>query len=231
MGYTIFFDESNKIDQPKGTHAFYGALGGSTQKIEELEKMIMKINKTLRSESELHFVNYRKGNLLKKYFNVLVTTIQMPIRINVMLVNKNDAKQVAEKMDLTLVELRNLFYVKLPERLFYGMTRDLQMGEKVQIVIDENAEYDLPEIDLVHKLSEQMNAHSAYRNKGYKVCQVEQVSSEESIGLQLVDVWMGIAIFLIEKAYKNEEGRISNTAILKSDLIYRLLIEEDIDVV
>lgn len=155
----------------------------------------------------------------------------MPIRINVMLVNKNDAKQVAEKMDLTLVELRNLFYVKLPERLFYGMTRDLQMGEKVQIVIDENAEYDLPEIDLVHKLSEQMNAHSAYRNKGYKVCQVEQVSSEESIGLQLVDVWMGIAIFLIEKAYKNEEGRISNTAILKSDLIYRLLIEEDIDVV
>lgn len=44
-----------------------------------------------------------------------------------------------------------------------------------------------------------MNAHSAYRNLGYKVNRVEQACSEKSIPLQIVDILLGIVVFIVEK--------------------------------
>src|SRR5699024_10783300 len=94
------------------------------------------------------------------------------------------------------------------------------------IVIDENSEYE--KLHLEEKLMEQMNAHSAYRNKGYNVGEVMQAASEKSIPIQVVDVFMGIIIFLIENQRLNKKGLKENVALMvKSDLIYRFLIHED----
>src|SRR5699024_7103278 len=75
------------------------------------------------------------------------------------------------------------------------------------------------------KLAEQMNAHSAYRNKGYKINNVRQSSSEMSIPLQIIDTYMGMVIFIIEKQYKGIYTKGENITLkAKADLIYRFII-------
>jgi hypothetical protein len=68
-----------------------------------------------------------------------------------------------------------------------------------------------------------MNAHSAYRNKNYRINNVVTMDSSDSIPLQIIDTFMGIVVFLLERTYleKTDASRI------KSDLIYRLLSEQD----
>lgn len=222
MDYEIYFDESNKLDQPNGDYSYYGALGTTLSTVDEMINEIQRINEKLSTESEMHFVDYTSDTHFEKYFRVLNFVVEQDIKINIMIVNKGDARKISEKMAVTLSELRELFYVKIPERLFYGMTRNLKNGQLVQITIDENSEYE--KIELETKLGEQMNAHSAYRNKGYKVDTVEQASSIGNIPLQLIDVFMGIVVFLLECKYKGEE---SINKMIKSDLIYRFLIHKD----
>lgn len=226
MNYGIYFDESNKLDQPNGAWSYYGALGIKVSKAEEITSKINSLNEELGTQSELHFVDYTSDTHFEKYFRTLNYVLSQDVKINMMIVNKKDAKKIAEKMNVTLAQLRELFYVKIPERLFYGMTRDLISGEHVQIIIDENSEYE--KIGLVKKLEEQMNAHSAYRNKGYKVNEPRQESSDKYILLQLIDVLMGIVIFLLEGQYKQNAYKEKNTTLeVKSDLIYRLLIHQN----
>lgn len=71
-----------------------------------------------------------------------------------------------------------------------------------------------------------MNAHSAYWKKAYKVINVRQESSEKDYLLQMIDVLMGVVIFILEKQHKVFENERNNITLdVKCDLIYRLLIE------
>lgn len=180
----------------------------------------------LGTKSEMHFVDYKNDTHFEKYFKTLNFVINQDIDINLMIVNKNDARYIANKMGISLFKLRELFYVKIPERLFYGMTRKLEKGDQVLITIDENKEYE--SLSIEDKIKEQMNAHSAYRNKGYSVVDVIQKSSNENFAVQIIDVLMGIIIYLIENQnIKKEEIKNNVTQMIKSDLIYRFLIHED----
>ena len=196
MVYEIYFDESNKLDQPDGKLSYYGALGANGQSIDELIIYINDLYTKLNTKDEMHFVNYTSDTQFEKYFRTMNYVVEQDINFNIMIVNKQDATKIARQMGITLLELRELFYVKIPERLFYGMTRDLSAGNNVKIVIDENSEYE--KLNLERKIMEQMNAHSAYRNKGYNISEVAQADSEKSIPIQIIDIFMGIIIFLLE---------------------------------
>lgn len=223
LGYEIYFDESNKLDQPYGDFSYYGALGASEQIINNLIDQIRTFNQSLGTSSEMHFVDYSKDALFEKYFLTMNYVIKNDININLMMLKKSDAVAIANRMNTTLLDLRNLFYLKIPERLFYGLTRHLTKQESIRVVIDKNSEYDT--IDLEPKLKDQMNAHSAYRNKGYKIKEVIQCDSKNSIPLQIIDVFMGIITFIIENQHLNKvELQRNNISMLKSDLIYRFLI-------
>jgi len=126
VDYGIYFDESNKLDQPNGDYSYYGALGTMLTTVDKMINDIQKINENLRTKSEMHCVNYTSDTHFEKYFRVLNYVLEQDIKINLMIVNKEDARKIAGKMAVTLPELRELFYVKIPERLFYGMTRDLK---------------------------------------------------------------------------------------------------------
>lgn len=226
LNYKIFFDESNKLDQPNGFYSYYGALGITTNTMYRINDAIDAINNQLNTKSEIHFVDYTSDTHFGKYFKALNFVLNQDIKINLIIVNKTDAHKIAKQMGITMMQLRELFYVKLPERLFYGLAREIGKGKRVQIIIDENSEYE--KINLEMKLEEQMNAHSAYRNKGYKVSDVIQATSEKSILLQVIDVFMGIVIFLLESQYKildSVDDSISK--LVKSDLIYRMLIHDN----
>lgn len=227
MNYLIYFDESNKIDQFNKEFSYYGAYGGTDRALASIVKKVNRINKECNSKSELHFREYTKDRNIKKYFKTLHTVINENIRINILIVNNEDAFKSANKIELNTEELRELFYIKIPERLFYGLTRDVSHLENleqlvnVKIKIDLNYEYD--KIDLNKKLIEQMNAHAAYRNKNYRVRKVVSHDSEKSIPLQIIDTFIGIVVFLLEKSYLAN----SDVSIIKSDLIFRFLMESN----
>ncbi|WP_066188340.1 DUF3800 domain-containing protein [Gracilibacillus timonensis] len=226
MNYLIYFDESNKIDQFNERFSYYGAYGASDKSLAEIVKIIRKIYIDNHSKSELHFTKYTKDTNIKKYFKTLNAVITSELRINILIVNNEDALSSAARLGLNTEELRNLFYIKIPERLFYGLTRDLSDLTKddklvsVKLKIDNNEEYE--KLNLNEKLVEQMNAHAAYRNKNYRVMKSITLDSKKSIPLQIIDTFMGIVVFLIEKSYMDN----TNSTIIKSDLIYRVLIEK-----
>lgn len=60
MNYGIYFDESNKLDQPNGDYSYYGALGTTQPIIDEIVKEIQNINGKLNTNSEMHFVDYTR---------------------------------------------------------------------------------------------------------------------------------------------------------------------------
>ncbi|MCG0050439.1 DUF3800 domain-containing protein [Priestia aryabhattai] len=221
MNYEIYFDEANKLDQPTGGYSYYGAYGSESEKIVKLTEGIEKIFADLRTSSELHFVKYTKDTNIKKYFKVLNYLMEQDFCINIFIVNNDQAKITADKMNVDLSIMRSLFYVKIPERLFYGITRSLTSGTDISLFVDANDEYD--KLDLYSKLKEQMNAHSAYRNKCYKITEATSLDSKESIPLQIIDTIIGVVVFLFEKSYLEQ----SDIASIKSDLIYRFLIEDD----
>jgi len=217
MRYKIYFDEANKIDQPGKMYSYYGAYGGSEQIMTEIVSSVQGIFEKLGTRSELHFREYNHDKHLEKYFKVLNHIINQEINLNLLVVNNTEAQSIAQQLELTTMELRGLFYIKIPERLFYGITRELTDQVDVEIKIDHNDEYDV--LGLHSKIKEQMNAHSVYRNKRYKITSVESEKSDESIPLQIIDTFMGIVVFLMEQSYKAE----SDAARIKSDLIYRFL--------
>jgi hypothetical protein len=217
LDYVIYYDESNKLDQPEKNYSYYGAYGGEATIIEDITEKVKNIFKELNTYSELHFNKYTNDNKLVKYFKVLNHVINQDVTFNIFIVNNRDAENISRNMGIVMNDLRGLMYIKIPERLFYGITRHIVDHATVKIIVDQNDEYH--NLELYTKLKEQMNAHSVYRNRKYIVDTVEPQESKNSIPLQIIDVFMGIVVFLIEKLYLED----SDVAIIKSDLIYRFL--------
>ncbi|WP_431090515.1 DUF3800 domain-containing protein [Paenibacillus sp. 8b26] len=221
MSFHLYFDEANKIDQPGKAFSYYGAYGGMDTTMANITKAIRDIYISLNTQSELHFTEYNHDQYLKKYFKVLNHVINQDININIIIVNNQNAHSIAQQMNLTMLELRGLLYIKIPERLFYGVTRHLNLPSNidVKISVDRNDEYKV--LRLYSKIKEQMNAHSVYRNRRYTIESVRSQKSHESIPLQIIDTFMGIIVFLMEQGYAEN----SDTSMIKSDLIYRFLSE------
>lgn len=79
-------------------------------------KKVRKIFKDSQSKSEPHLTEYTKDKQIKNYFKILDAVINSDFRINILIVNNEEALSSASKLDLIIEELRNLFYIKIPER-------------------------------------------------------------------------------------------------------------------
>ncbi|WP_077065042.1 DUF3800 domain-containing protein [Gracilibacillus massiliensis] len=222
MKYNIFFDESNKLDAEK-KYSYYGAYGVEQSKCDGIVADINKILTSTGKKSEYHFTEYNNDKDIAPYIYCLHHLINTNLHINIFVVDNDTAFNFARNADITVTELRNLFYVKIPERLFYGLTRGLSNDFRtVEIVVDHSPEYG--RMRVYSKLKQQMNAHAIYRGMKYYVNKSWYQESHTSIPLQIVDLFMGIIVFLMEKSYLNTND---DKPIIKSDLIYRFLIEEN----
>ncbi|SLL37061.1 Uncharacterised protein [Mycobacteroides abscessus subsp. abscessus] len=220
MKYSIFFDESNKLDTTK-KYSYYGAYGADQTKCDSLVADISKILRMTAKKSEFHFTEYKNDKNIAPYLYCLQHFIKTNFQINIFVVDNDIAMNFARTADISITELRNLFYVKIPERLFYGLTRGLSDDyTTVEIIVDHSPEYG--KMRVYSKLKQQMNAHAIYRGMKYYVNKAWYKDSHRSIPLQIVDLIMGIVVFLMEKSYLNIDD---DKPIIKSDLIYRFLIE------
>ncbi|WP_181833290.1 DUF3800 domain-containing protein [Bacillus taeanensis] len=223
--FLIFFDESGKLDDDS-TYSYYGAFGASQSTLKQIENDVKQVYQSLNTKSEMHFSKLKDDKYMNKYFHSLSKVLTYDdIYINIFIVNNNEAKLSAEKLRISISELRSLLYVKIPERLYYGMTRRLQDISSINIYVDENEEY----APLYEKIQDQMNAHAVYRKKGYKIEGVEPLDSETSIPLQVIDVFLGMVGFLIEENYFPQTRKLKPgvSKQIQSELIYRLLTEND----
>lgn len=221
MKYSIFFDESNKLDSEK-KYSYYGALGCNSSEIKQLNDGVKKIFTNFGKKSEFHFTEYKNDRNLPIAFCFLHFFISLDLPINIFIVNNTSALAMASKRNLPVTDLRKLFYVKIPERLFYGLTREQDFDHNtVDVYLDHSPEYG--SMRVYSKIKEQMNAHSLYRRLGYQVNSVKSVRSEKSFAIQMIDMLIGIIVYLIEQSYMGT----SKKDIVKSDLIYRFLIEEN----
>lgn len=222
MKYNIFFDESNKLDAEK-KFSYYGAYGIEQSLCDSTVLDIKSILRMTGKKSEYHFTEYNNDKDIAPYIYGLHHFIKTNLQINIFVVDNNIAVNFARNAGITVTELRNLFYVKIPERLFYGLTRGLSNDYRtVEIVVDHSPEYG--RMRVYSKLKQQMNAHAIYRGMKYYVNKAWYKESHKSIPLQIVDLFMGIVVFLMEESYLNID---EDKPIIKSDLIYRFLIEEN----
>lgn len=207
MNFEIYFDESNKLDKKLGLYAYYGVIGWSQGERKLFEEFAIE-NKIFQ---ELHFAEFNLDKV-DKYIKTLEYALPK-INSNFYIVNKNESFQVAQKINISDGELRKLFYLKIPERLIYGMTRKMPHYKEVNIYIDKSDEYgnDCSELDgevdqnehiqLPYTLKSQLNAQSIYRNLNYSINSVKQIDSHQSKSLQVIDVLLGIIKFLYEEEY------------------------------
>lgn len=222
MKYLIFFDESNKLDDTK-KYSYYGAYGGSQEEIQRNVDAVKKILKLNNKKSEFHFTQYNNDRAITPYFQLLHHIVNSKVRLNLFIVDNDQALKMAERRNISTTDLRSLFYIKIPERLFYGLTREKAFNyDEVEILVDHSHEYG--KFRLYSQLYRQMNAHSLYRGNEYQVTSVKTKKSHQSIPLQIIDMFMGIVVFLMEKSYKCIDD---DKPIIKSDLIYRFLVEGD----
>lgn len=219
--YHIYFDESQKIDSPEDIeYSFYGAFGVSISEKDEIEKDIKKIFKELNTESELHFNQYKPGDL-RKYFRVFNYLLSRDIAVNIFMLNNNNYKELGSVLGLNIDTLKKHFYVKIPERLFYGIVRYQKNISNISVFMDQSTEYKT--LKVYEKIKEQMNSHSLYRRKEYQVLNVKGMASENSTIIQSVDIIMGMIVFILDKKYLGT----SKATDAKSDLIYRVLLENN----
>jgi len=94
MGYAIYFDESNKLDQPNDGYSYYGAFGTDEVTMNKVVQQIEQVNAQLRTTSEMHFAEYTSDKDFGKYFKSMNSVVNHDIHINIFIVNNEDAKSI-----------------------------------------------------------------------------------------------------------------------------------------
>lgn len=193
MGYYIFFDESGKITIRDNKYSYYGALGISEKDSKSINEKWIKNG----GSRELHFQRFNLTNL-DSYLNFTNILLDKS-KINIYMVENSKALHIANKLSIDHTKLRELLYIKIPERLIYGILRYLNDSHNIELFIDECDEYD--KYDIKSKLEYQLNAQAIYRDKSYFIKDVQQMDSKVNICLQGIDVIIGIISFIVDKKY------------------------------
>ncbi|KMT22335.1 DUF3800 domain-containing protein [Clostridium cylindrosporum] len=247
MSIEIYFDESNKLDKFTSMFSYYGVIALNHQSSRMLEAY--KSKSGLRGE--LHFIDFDLS-LLDYYLNIFKYSLDF-IETNIYIVNNDYALNLGDRLNLSPLKIRNLLYMKIPERLVYGVLRTITDIQDVDIYIDEwdgygnknsefFSEYNYTKFDsiisnskindndkikkcksmidniyghvqLPKTLKEQLNAQAIYRGLNYKVNKCTQVNSTDYIGLQIIDIILGIFSFLFEEKYLEMPRRIDENII------------------
>lgn len=200
MSFNVYFDESNKITKTDiFEFSYYGALSCD-------ELVASQLNSIHNSQTELHFSQFNLKQL-PTYVEYINKLIKLNFYFNIFIINSSEIFSVCNNIDISYDNIRPLLYIKIPERLVYGITRNLISKNSVEIYIDNNTEY--TKYDLETKLKEQLNSQSIYRKLNYSVSKVNSLDSKNNIMLQLTDVLVGIISFIFEKKYMKPSGSLS----------------------
>lgn len=141
--YEIYFDESQKIDKRESIYSFYGIIG---IREEDSRKLGHYKIEELKFDNELHFSEFKLAQV-DNYINILEKAMEL-VDSKIYVIDIEKAYEYATKLNISIEVLRKLFYVKIPERLIYGMTRLFKEFTSVNIYIDKSEEYGSDNMEL-----------------------------------------------------------------------------------
>ena len=199
MKFNIFFDESHQLDKHSSKYCYYGILGYEQEKISELNKLVEEKGITY----ELHFSNF-KLNQMEGYYEILKFVLNQS-KSNIYMVDCEHALSLGSKIDINAENVRKLFYIKLPERLIYGMTRRLSGVKDINITIDKSDAYGNNNLELIDDIS---------LNNFNKILKNENLNDEKKI-IEIKNV--------VENKYKHIQLAKSLKEQLNSHSLYRNL--------
>ncbi|MCD3218137.1 DUF3800 domain-containing protein [Clostridium botulinum C] len=136
MSFEIYFDESHKLDKYTSEYSYYGVIGWNSDVREKFDVFMDENN----IHQELHFAEFKLDKMYN-YLKALEFALDNKIDANFYIVNTDEALNIANKIGIDGSILRNLFYIKIPERLIYGITRKLDDYKDIDIYIDKSDEY------------------------------------------------------------------------------------------
>lgn len=202
MSFNIYFDESNKIAEPNIYKlSYYGALSCNETTANDINKL------TIDNKIELHFTKFKLKDL-DAYLTLINKLVENEFYFNTFIVDSTEIFKVCKNINISNIDIRPLLYIKIPERLVYGITRNIVTADTVKIFIDQNSEY--TKYRLEEKLKEQLNAQAIYRKLNYSITTVQSIDSKEENLVQLTDVLLGIVAFITEKKYLNPNEYLPN---------------------
>lgn len=207
MSFNVYFDESNKITKDKNEiFSYYGAVGCDCSTASFIDDISIDEN------IELHFVKFKLKDM-DAYIKIINEVLKKEVYFNAYVVDSQEAYRHIKYLGIDEKLLRPLLYIKIPERLIYGITRHIQHQNDVNIYIDKNDEYE--KYELAKKLEEQLNAQSIYRKLNYSISDVKSLDSKETRLLQISDVLLGVVSFLFEEKYLKPQEFLPKETFIK----------------
>lgn len=190
--FTIFFDESGKnSDKPHlmGSLSISQNIYNSTD-FNDLYPFIEK--------KEIHWKRYGGDSVKRIIITNLMTTLLKHFRFIKMNVINYDQSIIMEKskyfhdVDNRLGD--STIYMKLPERIIYGLLRDYGKLSHIEaeIIIEEATEYKKKNVNLKEQLPRQLNVQAIYRGENFKITSSRYASKGEEVGLELTDIILGM---------------------------------------
>ena len=164
MSFEIYFDESLKIDKRSSYFSFYGIIGLEYKRRRQIEEIKNKIG----FRSEFHFSDFKISHI-DYYLSILRESMDL-IETKIYVVDTEFAFESAKRLSINSNILRRLFYVKIPERLIYGMTRYLKEPTDIDIYIDKSEEYGNDDLTFLNDET---------RSKLERIIKKEEFSSEK----------------------------------------------------
>jgi hypothetical protein len=205
----IFFDESGQDSDKPST------MGGllipcSVYKTAEM----MELNKRLEAGGlKLHWTEYTGHSELKNNIVETILTfskIARYTRMNVINYNRStldwryklsgdpaSGKLSKRERQKHINYATLMVYTKIPERIFYGLLRNFgkDVYIKTEIFIEKEGKYE--KYNLENRLQENLNTQSLYRAEQFWVNDCQMVTKGEMIGVELVDLLLGIIRLII----------------------------------
>lgn len=222
----VFFDESGKeSDRPN----LLGSLS-IPKKIYE-QKEIQCMNESLRANQfKIHWKNYNGNSFVKeKIVELIDLFIQYEEYIKFNVINYHYGF-LKDQQSFTKQDRDIAIYSKFPERLIYGLIRGY--GSETHIIanifIDKSTEYEKLKLD--ETLISTLNSQSLYRGEKFYAQDCEMLPKNSEIGLELIDVLLGIIRTIIinpqitEMSSKIKQAKVSlTTELLKNTKLIQTL--------
>lgn len=107
-----------------------------------------------------------------------------------------------------------MIYTKFPERIIYGLLRHYGRNVFIEanLSIEDSTEYQV--FKLHERLKDQLNVQSLYRGERFIVNNSKLVPKGHEIGVELVDILLGMTRTIILNQRSDSKGNISKNTLI-----------------
>ena len=205
----IFFDESGQDSDKPSTMG--GLLIPSS--VYSSDEMNLLNEKLQAGEIKLHWTDYTGDSKLRENIKEAISVFSLYARyskLNVINYSRSTldwryklsgdpgSKKMSKREKMNTINYATLMvYTKIPERIFYGLLRHFgkDVYIKAKIYIEKEGKYEKYGIET--RLQENLNTQSLYRAEQFWITDCEMVPKGQIIGVELVDLLLGIIRLII----------------------------------